>query len=277
MQVIYKTPEQIELIRVSSLLVGDTLAEVASHIRPGITTLELDRIAETFIRDHGAVPAFKGYHGFTGSLCISVNAEVVHGIPGKREIREGDVISVDCGVIKDSYVGDSAYTFALGAVTPVARKLIRVTRECLYRAIEKAITGLRIGDISAAVQDHAEENGFGVVRELVGHGVGLKLHEKPEVPNYGKRGTGMVLKPGMVIAIEPMINAGKRNVRQLNDGWTIVTADMQPSAHFEHTVAIGDGKADVLSSFEKIEKAEAASQYLTTAENENTTEWPSKA
>lgn len=217
MHVIIKTPEQIELIRVSSLLVGETLAEVATRIRPGITTGELDQAAENFIRDHGATPAFKGYHGFPGSLCISVNAEVVHGIPGKRELKEGDVVSIDCGVIKDQYFGDSAYTFTIGEVTDEVKTLIRVTRECLYRAIEKASAGNRIGDISAAVQDHAEANGFGVVRELVGHGVGVRLHEKPEVPNFGKRGTGMVLKDGMVIAIEPMINAGKRNVRQLQD------------------------------------------------------------
>ncbi len=256
MQVIYKTPEQIELIRVSSLLVGDTLAEVASALRPGITTLELDQIAETFIRDNKSVPAFKGYNGFPGSLCISVNAEVVHGIPGKRELKEGDVVSIDCGVIHDGYFGDSAYTFTIGDGSEVTRQLLKVTKESLYRGIEKAVSGNRIGDISAAVQDHAESNGFGVVRELVGHGVGVRLHEKPEVPNYGKKGSGMLLKTGMVIAIEPMINAGKRSVKQLDDGWTILTSDLKPSAHFEHTVAIGNQKADVLSSFIKIEEAE---------------------
>lgn len=256
MQVIYKTSEQIALIRVSSLLVGDTLAEVGAAIKPGIKTIELDKIAETFIRDNKAVPAFKGYHGFPASLCISVNSEVVHGIPGNRELKEGDVVSIDCGVIKDTYFGDSAYTFTIGEVSDKVRKLIQVTKESLYLGIDKAVAGFRIGDISAAVQDHAESNGFGVVRELVGHGVGVKLHEKPEVPNYGKRGSGMVLKTGMVIAIEPMINAGKRGVIQLDDGWTIVTADRLPSAHFEHTVAIGITKADVLSSFEKIELSE---------------------
>ena len=256
MQVIYKTSEEIELIRVSSLLVGDTLAEVGAHIKPGIKTIELDKIAEAFIRDQQAEPAFKGYHGFPASLCISVNSEVVHGIPGNRELKEGDVVSIDCGVKKNGFFGDSAYTFTIGEVSDLVRKLIRVTKESLYLGIDKAVTGNRIGDISAAVQDHAESNGFGVVRELVGHGVGTKLHEKPEVPNYGKRGSGMLLKGGMVIAIEPMINAGKRSVIQLNDGWTIVTADKLPSAHFEHTVAIGTPKADVLSSFEKIEKAE---------------------
>lgn len=256
MQIIYKTPEEIELIRISSLLVGDTLAEVAAILKPGVKTIELDALAETFIRDQKATPAFKGYGGFPASLCISVNAEVVHGIPGNREIKDGDVVSIDCGVIKDGFFGDSAYSFTVGEVNTETRNLIRVTKECLLRSIEKAHTGCRIGDISAAVQDHAEANGFGVVRELVGHGVGKKLHEKPEVPNYGKKGTGILLKTGMVIAIEPMINAGKRQVKQLNDGWTILTADLKPSAHFEHTVSIGENKADVLSSFEKIEKAE---------------------
>ena len=256
MQIIYKSPDQIELIRVSSLLVGDTLAEVAALIKPGVKTIDLDTIAETFIRDQKAIPAFKGYNGFPGSLCISVNAEIVHGIPGKRELKDGDLVSIDCGVIKDGFFGDSAYSFTVGEVTPEVRKLIRITKECLLNSIEKAFAGNRIGDISAAVQDHAESNGFGVVRELVGHGVGIKLHEKPEVPNYGKKGTGPQLKSGMVIAIEPMINAGRRSVKQLNDGWTIVTSDLKPSAHFEHTVSIGIHKADVLSSFEKIEKAE---------------------
>lgn len=276
MHVIIKTPEQIEFIRVSSLLVGETLAEVAARIRPGITTGELDQVAETFIRDHGATPAFKGYHGFPGSLCISVNTEVVHGIPGKRELKEGDVVSIDCGVIKDQYFGDSAYTFTVGEVTDEVKTLIRVTRECLYHAIEKAVAGNRIGDIGAAVQDHAEAHNFGVVRELVGHGVGVRLHEKPEVPNFGKRGTGMVLKEGMVIAIEPMINAGKRNVRQLQDGWTIVTADSKPSAHFEHTVAIGKSGAYVLSSFEKIEKSEAANSNINSGTQININECPNK-
>lgn len=276
MQVIYKTPDQIELIRVSSLLVGETLAEVASVIRAGMKTIELDKIAEEFIRDNQSVPAFKGYNGFPGSLCISVNAEVVHGIPGNRELKDGDVVSIDCGVIRDGYYGDSAYTFTIGEVTPVVRKLITVTKECLYKAIDNAIVGKRIGDISEAVQDHAEINGFGVVRELVGHGVGVKLHEKPEVPNFGKKGTGMQLKQGMVIAIEPMINAGKKGVKQLDDGWTIVTADRQPSAHFEHTVSIGVGKADVLSSFKKIEEAESKNINLSKKEISNTTEWPNK-
>jgi methionyl aminopeptidase len=225
-------------------------------LRPGVKTIELDRLAETFIRDHQALPAFKGYNGFPGSLCISVNAEVVHGIPGNREIKEGDVVSVDCGVNKDGFFGDSAYSFVVGQSTDIVKKLIRVTKQCLELGIRSAITGNRTGDIGSAVQDHAESNGFTVVRELVGHGVGKRLHEKPEVPNYGKRGSGVLLREGMVIAIEPMINAGKRNIIQLNDGWTIVTADKMPAAHFEHTVSIRPDKADVLSSFEKIELAE---------------------
>lgn len=264
MEVIIKTAEEIELIRQSSLLVGDTLAEVAAALRPGITTLELDRLAETFIRDHQAEPAFKGYHGFPASLCISVNAEVVHGIPGKKEIREGDVVSVDCGVKMNGFFGDSAYSFVVGTPSDIVRKLIRVTKECLMAGVNAAVTGNRTGDIGSAVQDHAESNGFSVVRELVGHGVGKRLHEKPEVPNYGKRGSGVLLRDGMVIAIEPMINSGKRNIIQLNDGWTIVTADKMPAAHFEHTVAVKQGKADVLSSFEKIEIAEKNNSNLNT-------------
>ena len=262
MEVIIKTAEEIELIRQSSLLVGDTLAEVAAALRPGITTLELDRLAETFIRDHQAEPAFKGYHGFPASLCISVNAEVVHGIPGRKEIREGDVVSVDCGVKMNGFFGDSAYSFVVGTPSDIVRKLIRVTKECLMAGVNAAVTGNRTGDIGSAVQDHAESNGFSVVRELVGHGVGKRLHEKPEVPNYGKRGSGVLLRDGMVIAIEPMINSGKRNIIQLNDGWTIVTADKLPAAHFEHTVAVKQGKADVLSSFEKIEIAEKNNSNL---------------
>jgi len=256
MQVLYKTSDEVSLIRVSSLLVGDTLAEVASAIRPGIKTIDLDKLAEDYIRSFDALPAFKGYNGFPYSLCISVNAEVVHGLPGKRELKEGDIVSVDCGVVKDGYFGDSAYTFAVGEISEIANKLISVTKGCLEKGVSRAKAGNRIGDISAAVQDHAEANGFSVVRELVGHGIGKKLHEKPEVPNYGKSGTGMMLKAGIVMAIEPMINAGKKGVIQLDDGWTIITSDRMPSAHFEHTVAIGDNGPDVLSTFEKIEKAE---------------------
>lgn len=262
MQIEYRSKEEIELIRISSLLVGQTIAETAKHIRAGITTGELDKIAEDFIHSHDAKPAFKGYNGFIGSLCVSVNAEVVHGIPGKRELKDGDVISVDCGVLKNGYFGDSAYTFAIGEVSEEVQKLMKVTKACLYLGIAKAIAGNRIGDISNNVQRHAETNGFGVVRELVGHGIGKQLHEKPEVPNYGKAGQGLLLKPGIVIAIEPMINMGTKSVRQLKDGWTIVTADNQPSAHYEHTVAIDNVKAEILSSFEAIEKSEKENKNL---------------
>lgn len=251
----YKTKEEIELIRESSLLVGKTLATVAALIRPGVTTLSLDKVAEEFIRDNKAVPAFKGYNGFPGTLCISPNSQVVHGIPGKYELRDGDVVSVDCGVVKNNFFGDSAYTFTVGEVKPEVLNLLKITKESLYKAIEVALTSYRVGDIGYAVQEHAEKNGYSVVRELVGHGVGQSLHEAPEVPNYGKRGTGLKLQEGLVIAIEPMINMGKKAVKQENDGWTIRTADNLPSAHFEHTVAIGKNKADILSSFTEIEKA----------------------
>lgn len=250
----YKTAEEIELIRQSSLLVGKTLAAVAKELRPGVTTAELDKIAETFIRDHQGVPAFKGYRGFPASLCISMNAQVVHGIPGKDVIKDGDVVSVDCGVVLNSYVGDSAYTFAVGEVGEDILKLLRVTKESLYKGIEKAVIGNRIGDISNAVQTHAESNGYGVVRELTGHGVGTKLHESPDVPNYGKKGDGPKMEEGLVIAIEPMINMGTKSVRFLRDGWTVITADGKPSAHYEHTVAVKKGKADILSSFAEIEE-----------------------
>jgi methionyl aminopeptidase len=250
----YKTNEEIELIRESSLLVAKTLAEVAKVIRPGITTLELDRIAEEFVRDHNAIPAFLNYNGFPNSVCISVNAQVVHGIPNSLELRDGDICSVDFGVLKNGFYGDSAYTFAIGDVPDETLKLLRITKESLYKGIEKAVAGNRLGDVSASVQEHAEVNGFSVVRELVGHGIGRHLHEKPEVPNYGKRGTGMVLKEGLVIAIEPMINLGGKAVVHEKDGWTVRTADRKPSAHFEHTVAIKKSEADILSSFKYIEE-----------------------
>lgn len=250
----FKTIEEIELIRESSLLVSKALAAVAGHIRPGVSTQELDRVAEEFIRDNNALPAFKGYNGFPATLCISVNEQVVHGIPGKTLLKEGDIVSVDCGVKKNGFYGDSAYTFPVGEISAKKQELLKVTRECLLKAIEKAVSGTRLGDLSFAVQEHAEKHGFSVVRELVGHGVGKELHEKPEVPNYGKRGTGMLLKEGLVIAIEPMINMGKKGVTQENDGWTIRTIDRQPSAHFEHTVAVRQGKADVLSTFSYIEE-----------------------
>lgn len=253
-QVFYKTEEEIELQRESSLLVGKTLAEVAKHVEPGVTSLELDKIAETFIRDHEAAPGFKGYNDFPNTLCTSVNEAVVHGIPNDVPLKDGDIISVDCGVLKNGFYGDVAYTFEVGEVSYEVKKLLEVTKACLNRAIEEAVAGKRIGDIGYAVQQLAEENGYGVVRELVGHGVGRNLHEGPEVPNYGKRGGGMKLKEGMVLAIEPMINLGKRNVRQDADGWTIVTTDRLPSAHFEHNVAVRKGKAEVLSTHEWIEE-----------------------
>jgi len=253
-KVYYKTAEEIELIRNSSLLVSKTLAEIAKTIKPGVKTIELDKLAETFIRDNGGIPAFLNYNGFPYSLCISPNDKVVHGFPGDYELREGDVISVDCGVILNKFFGDSAYTFAVGGIDQETEKLLQVTKESLYKAIEKSVSGLRIGDISYAVQEYAEKHGYGVVKELVGHGVGFKLHEKPEVPNYGKRGSGIKLEEGMVLAIEPMINMGKAGVKFWKDGWTVSTVDGKPSAHFEHTVAIKKGKADVLSTFDLIEE-----------------------
>ncbi len=253
-KIYYKSLEEIELIRESSLLVSETLAEVAKVISPGVTTKELNKLAETFIQDHGAVPAFLNYNGFPYSLCISPNEQVVHGFPSDYVIQEGDLISVDCGVIKNKYFGDSAYTFSIGEVSDEKKRLVEVTQECLQLAIDKAVVGSRIGDVGFAVQELAERNGFGVVKELVGHGVGVKLHEKPEVPNYGKRGSGIKLEEGMVIAIEPMINAGTAGVKFWSDGWTVTSKDNRPSAHFEHTVAVKKGKADVLSTFLLIEK-----------------------
>jgi len=249
-----KTDEEIEIQRQSSLLVGKTLAEVAKHIAPGVKTSHLDQIAETFILDHGAVPGFKGYGGFPGSLCISVNDEVVHGIPGERELKDGDIVSIDCGTLMNGFYGDSAYTFAVGNVTQEILELLKRTKESLYLAIEQAVAGKRIGDIGYAVQKHVETFGYSVVRDLVGHGVGRNLHEKPEIPNYGRRGSGVKLKKGMCLAIEPMVNLGVKEVSQDKDGWTIRTMDGKPSAHFEHNVAVKDGKADILSTFEYIEE-----------------------
>ena len=250
-----KTDEEVELLRQSNLLVSATLAAVASLMKPGVSTLEIDRKAEEFIRDHGAVPGFKGYQGYPATLCVSVNDEVVHGIPSRRVLKDGDIVSVDCGVLMNGFNGDSAFTFAIGDVKPEVLKLIRVTRECLKLGISQAITGKRIGDIGHAIQKHAEVNGFSVVREMVGHGVGRHLHEPPEVPNYGKPGTGEVLQKGLTIAIEPMINLGKRHIHQDPDGWTIRTADRKPSAHFEHSIVVKDQIADVLSDFNIIEEA----------------------
>ncbi len=254
---VLKTDDEVELIRQSSLLVGKTLAELASRIRPGVTTLELDRVAQEFIRDHDAIPGFLGYSGFPNSICASVNSAVVHGIPNDKPLQDGDIVSLDIGVVKQGYWGDSAYTFAVGNVSPEVQQLLRVTKESLYAGIQQALAGNRTGDIGNAVQSHAESFGYGVVRDLVGHGVGKNLHEAPEVPNFGKKGQGILMQEGLVIAIEPMINLGTRSVKQMKDGWTIVTADSKPSAHFEHTIVVRMNYAEVLSSFELIEKAEA--------------------
>jgi methionyl aminopeptidase len=253
--IFYKTGEEIERIKKSSLLVGKTLAEVAKIIKPGVTTLDLDKVAEEFIRDNKAIPGFLGYGGFPNTLCTSVNSAVVHGIPNDKPLEDGDIVSVDCGVLMDEFYGDSAYTFEVGEVSDEIKKLLRITKESLDLAVEQTRSGNRIGDIGFAVQNHAESNGYGVVRELVGHGLGRSLHEKPEVPNYGKKGRGHKMKPGLVLAIEPMINLGKKEITQLDDGWTILTKDNLPSAHFEHDVAISrEGSPEVLSSFEEIEK-----------------------
>ena len=253
--IFYKTGEEIERIKKSSLLVGKTLAEVAKIIKPGVTTLDLDKVAEEFIRDNKAIPGFLGYGGFPNTLCTSVNSAVVHGIPNDKPLEDGDIVSVDCGVLMDEFYGDSAYTFEVGDVSDEIKKLLRITKESLDLAVEQTRSGNRIGDIGFAVQNHAESNGYGVVRELVGHGLGRSLHEKPEVPNYGKKGRGHKMKPGLVLAIEPMINLGKKEITQLDDGWTILTKDNLPSAHFEHDVAISrEGSPEVLSSFEEIEK-----------------------
>ena len=249
-----KTKEDISRLRRSSLLVGKTLAEVARVIGPGVKTISLDKLAEDFIRNNGGSPGFKGYNGFPFTLCISVNEQVVHGFPGERVLVEGDIVSVDCGVFMNGFFGDSAYTFTVGEVRPEVLQLLKRTRESLYLGIDMATDGKRIGDIGFAIQNYVEEFGYSVVRDLVGHGVGRNLHEKPEVPNYGKRGTGVKLRDGMVIAIEPMINLGVKSVIQENDGWTIRTADRLPSAHYEHTVAVGAVKADTLSSFRYVEE-----------------------
>ena len=248
-----KTNEEIELMRESNLLVGMTLGEMAKWVVPVITTLKLDKIAEEFIRDHGAVPGFLGYGGFPNSLCISVNENVVHGIPSSYVLRDGDIVSIDCGAVKNGFNGDSAYTFCVGEVAEETKALLKATKESLYIGIENAVEGKRIGDIGSAIQIYCEGKGYSVVRELCGHGVGKALHESPEVPNYGRRGTGPVLKNGMCIAIEPMINLGSRNIVVERDGWTVRTRDRKPSAHFEHTVAICGGKADILSSFKYVE------------------------
>jgi methionyl aminopeptidase len=261
----YKSKEEIELMRTSALLVSATLETVAGALKPGMSTLDVDALIDQFIRDNGAIPSFKGYRGYPKSSCISVNEEVVHGIPNAYELQDGDIVSVDVGVFLNGYHGDSAYTFAIGEVKEEVLKLMAATKAALYKGIEKALVGNRIGDIAFAIQEYAEkERGYGVVRELVGHGLGKHLHEDPQVPNYGKRGSGPMMKEGLVIAIEPMINMGTREVAYMDDGWTVATRDEQPSAHFEHTVAVKKGQADLLSSFAGIEKAEKANSALNT-------------
>jgi methionyl aminopeptidase len=249
-----KTDEEVGLLKESNMLVSRTLAEIAALIRPGITTLYLDNVAETFIRDNGGTPAFKGYGGFPGTLCTSVNDVVVHGIPSDYILKDGDIISIDCGVILNGWYGDSAYTFAVGEIDVEIRRLLDCTKESLEDGVKEAIAGKRIGDVSFAVQSKAESGGYTVVRELVGHGLGKRLHEPPEVPNYGKRGTGPKMEKGLVICIEPMINLGRKETIQMRDGWTIRTADGKPSAHFEYAVAVDKERADVLSTFKFIEE-----------------------
>lgn len=250
-----KTDEEVELLRISNQIVAKTLAEMAKIVAPGISTAQLDKVAEEYIRAQGAVPGFLGYGGFPKSICTSVNDQVVHGIPSENVIlKEGDIISIDCGAYINGFHGDSAYTFAVGEVKPEIMELLRATKASLYLGIEQAVEGKRIGDIGNAIQSYCEERGYSVVREMIGHGVGRNLHESPEVPNYGRKGNGVMLKSGMTIAIEPMINIGKRQLIFENDGWTTRTIDRLPSAHFEHSVVVRRGKADILSTFEYIEQ-----------------------
>jgi methionyl aminopeptidase len=251
--IIIKTDQEVELIRQSNQVVTDTLAEVAGYIAPGVTTLYLDEIAEKFIRSKGGIPGFLGYNGYPKTLCTSVNAQVVHGIPSAYELKDGDIVSIDCGAILNGFYGDSAYTFAVGTVDPKVLRLMQVTKDCFYKGAEQAIENNRTGDIGYAVQSFAELNGYSVVREMVGHGLGRKMHEEPEVPNYGKKGSGVKIKRNMVICIEPMINFGARNIVQEKDGWTIRTSDRKPSAHYELPVAVGTKAPVILGSFEKIE------------------------
>ena len=250
-----KSDEEIELLRVSNQIVSKALAEVAKLIAPGVTTEQLNKVADEFIRDNGAVPGFLGYNDFPKSICTSVNEQVVHGIPSNKVIlKDGDIVSVDIGVYLNGFHGDSAYTFCVGEVVPEIKTLMKTTKKSLYKGIENAVEGKRLGDISNAIQTYCEERNYSVVREMVGHGVGRNLHEDPQIPNYGRRGNGVVLKKGMTLAIEPMINLGKKNVVFENDGWTVRTTDRKPSAHYEHSIAIRRGKADILSTFEYIEK-----------------------
>lgn len=262
MNIFLKTEDEIELMRHANQLVAKTLAEVGRHIKPGVTSLQLDKVAEEFIRDHGAVPTFKGFPNpyggpFPGSICTSVNDVVVHGIPDATTVlKDGDVISVDCGTLLEGFNGDSCYTFCVGEVSDDVRQLLKTTKESLYLAIEQAQAGKHIGDISSAVQTHCEQQGYGIVRELTGHGIGKEMHEDPPIPNYGRRGNGTMLKAGMCIAIEPMVTMGKKDIYMMPDRWTIRTRDGKPAAHFEHTIAIRKGKAEILSSFEEIEHLE---------------------
>lgn len=250
-----KSLEEIELMRESALIVSKTLGEIAKAIRPGITTLELDKLAEEFIRDHGAVPGFLGLYDFPNTLCMSPNEQVVHGIPNKTPLKEGDIISVDCGALKNGFYGDHAYTFAVGEIDDEIKELLKVTRESLYVGIRQFRAGNRVGDVGHAIQNYTEKHGYGVVRELVGHGLGREMHEDPEMPNYGRRGRGKKFTEGMVVAIEPMINLGTHRIKQYSDGWTIKTADKKASAHFEHDVAIINGKPQLLSTFAYINEA----------------------
>ena len=262
MKIFLKTEDEIELMRRANQLVGKTLGELTKHIKPGVTTLQLDKIADEFIRDHGAIPTFKNFPNpfggpFPASICTSVNDVVVHGVPdSKTVLKDGDIISVDCGTLLDGFNGDSCYTFCVGEVSEEVRKLLKVTKESLYLGIEQATAGKRVGDIGDAVQNYCESHGYGVVRELTGHGIGKEMHEDPQVPNYGRRGNGALLKSGMCIAIEPMITMGGRQIWMMPDKWTIRTRDGKPAAHFEHTIAIRRGKAEILSSFEEVEQLE---------------------
>ncbi|PID68458.1 MAG: type I methionyl aminopeptidase [Flavobacteriia bacterium] len=253
--IIIKTPEEIALMRESALLVSKTLGLLAKEVKPGVTTLYLDKLAEEFIRDHKAEPGFLGLYGFPNTLCMSPNAQVVHGIPNDKPLQEGDIISIDCGVKMNNYYGDHAYTFEVGEVSDDIKQLLKITKESLYKGIEQFKAGNRVGDVGFAIQNHVEPYGYGVVRELVGHGLGKKMHEDPQMPNYGKRGRGKLFKEGMVVAIEPMINMGTHKIDQLRDGWTILTRDRQPSAHFEHDVAIVNGAPQLLSTFDYIYEA----------------------
>jgi len=251
--IITKTLEEIELMRESALIVSKTLGMLAAEVKPGVSTLYLDKLAEAFIRDHGAEPGFLGLYDFPNTLCMSPNAQVVHGIPNKDLLVEGDIISIDCGALKNGYYGDHAYTFEVGEVDPEVKKLLEATKQSLYEGVREFKVGNRVGDVGFAIQKYTEDLGYGVVRELVGHGLGKVMHEDPEMPNYGKRGRGKKFTEGMVVAIEPMINMGTKSINQLNDGWTILTKDGKPSAHFEHDVAIVDGKPELLSTFKYID------------------------